>query len=194
MSGKMREAVKLPTDKPLLVCHAPYTFSRLNLSASAHFDVLELFAFVRPAVFCVPTVGGLCRALGLPVPQSAEDAAASLFTIVNELLLHLKEEKNKQRLIDLASAMGASGQGWAWTPAVIEALGGVYNPTAVTRSREALDVWTDLPEWAEEAPIPPPANNIITGEAARAHLHDLITRRRAAGRGGDGRTAQDNYT
>jgi len=194
MSGKLREAVKLPDDKPLLVCHAPYTFSRLNLSAPGHLDILELFAFVRPAVFCVPTVGGLCRALGLPMPQSAEDAATSMFTIVDELILHLKELPEKQKLTDLASAMGASGQGWPWTSIVVEALGGIYNPASVTRSREALDVWTSLPEWADEAPMPPPANNVITGEGARAHLHDLITRRRAAGRGGDGRTAQDNYT
>lgn len=196
LSGKLRDAVNLPEGKPLLVCHAPYIFSRLNVNAPVCLDILELFAFVRPAVFCVPTVGGVCRALGLPVPQSAEDGATSMFTIVDELLLHLKDvpEVDKPKLIELASAMGQNGQGWLWTPPVIEALGGIYNQAAATRSREALDVWSGLPEWAEEAPIPPPANNIITGEAARAHLHDLITRRRAAGRGGDGRTAQDNYT
>ena len=46
-----------------MVCHAPATARRLNTSPFPALDLLELFAFVRPAVFCRPTPGGLADAL-----------------------------------------------------------------------------------------------------------------------------------
>ena len=51
-----------------LVCHARATARRLGLPGFAAFDLLELFAFVRPASFCVPTPRGLAAALGLAPP------------------------------------------------------------------------------------------------------------------------------
>ncbi|MFX7870529.1 hypothetical protein ABTK02_21085, partial [Acinetobacter baumannii] len=38
-----------------LVCHAPATAARLDLAHVDGYDLLELFAFVRPAKFCLPT-------------------------------------------------------------------------------------------------------------------------------------------
>lgn len=184
----------LPKDAaPYIICHLPYVASRTELPGPS-LDVLELFAFVRPATFCVPTIGGLARALGLAVPQNAEAAAMTLMDIVKELLSELSNTTDNAKLIQLAEAMGQQGMGWGWTPFVIAALGGTYNLAAPTRSREALGVWNALPEWADEAPMPPPASNPVAGEAARQHLNDLITRRRGAGRKGESRTAQDNYT
>ncbi|HKS88632.1 MAG TPA: ATP-dependent DNA helicase, partial [Stellaceae bacterium] len=48
-----------------IVCHARATARRLDMPEFAALDVLELFAFARPAQFCVPTPRGLAAALGL---------------------------------------------------------------------------------------------------------------------------------
>src|SRR5262245_39347950 len=56
-----------------LVVHAPATAARLGLDSLAARDLLELFAFVRPATFCLPTPRGLCEALDLGAPATPED-------------------------------------------------------------------------------------------------------------------------
>ncbi len=188
LGGKLPGDVDLPKNQgPVLVCHLPYVASRVTLPGGA-LDILELFAFVKPATFCVPTIGGVATALGLGMPQTAEDAAMMLPRCVDELLRALPKDP---RLVAMAKAMG---QAWGWTPFVVTALGETYNPAEATFSREGLNVWDRLPEWGEEAPVPPPASKPVSGEDARNHLADLITRRRGAGRAGEGRTAQDNYT
>src|SRR5215831_2130690 len=53
-----------------LVVHAPATAARLGLDSLAARDLLELYAFVRPATFCLPTPRGLCEALDLGVPAT----------------------------------------------------------------------------------------------------------------------------
>ncbi|HKR89753.1 MAG TPA: ATP-dependent DNA helicase, partial [Phenylobacterium sp.] len=58
---------------PVLVAHAAMSARRLGLNAPprgpAIFDALELFAFVRPARFCLPTPRGVAVALGLQPPR-----------------------------------------------------------------------------------------------------------------------------
>src|SRR5712692_4565302 len=46
-----------------MVCHARAVARRLDIAGFAALDLLELFAFVRPAQFCVPTPRGLAAAL-----------------------------------------------------------------------------------------------------------------------------------
>ncbi|HJU28199.1 MAG TPA: hypothetical protein VJ718_03455, partial [Candidatus Binataceae bacterium] len=58
---------RLDGDMPM-VCHAPAVARRLEMASFAALDLLELFAFVRPAQFCVPTPRGLTAALGLAPP------------------------------------------------------------------------------------------------------------------------------
>jgi len=62
---------------PHLLCHRGFVADRLALSGDAprslvraareqrHFDIAELFAFVCPARFAIPTPHGLARSLGL---------------------------------------------------------------------------------------------------------------------------------
>ena len=50
---------------PPLLCHAPSIARRLNRDHLAGYDILELFAFVRPAQFTLPTLQGVARTLGL---------------------------------------------------------------------------------------------------------------------------------
>ncbi|MCK5276332.1 MAG: hypothetical protein KAR37_16875, partial [Alphaproteobacteria bacterium] len=53
VAGRMRGG------PPPLLCHMPAMARRLNIDAFAALDLLELFAFVHPGRFCVPTPRGL---------------------------------------------------------------------------------------------------------------------------------------
>ncbi|OYX90740.1 MAG: hypothetical protein B7Y78_13500, partial [Caulobacter sp. 35-67-4] len=79
---------------PVLVAHAAMTAKRLNLHAPARsgrlFDVLELYAFTRPATFCAPSAVGLSMALGLAEPKGAAEQAASLRISADALLAELR--------------------------------------------------------------------------------------------------------
>src|SRR3954463_14275402 len=71
----------------VLVAHAAFVAGRLGTRANVLlFDVLELFAFVRPGLPFVPSALGLARALGLPVPHTPEQSAQSLHVIAQALL------------------------------------------------------------------------------------------------------------
>src|ERR1700740_292003 len=54
---------RIEREAPML-CHARATARRLETQEFPALDLLELFAFVRPASFCVPTPRGLAAALG----------------------------------------------------------------------------------------------------------------------------------
>src|SRR6202008_343743 len=60
-----------------ILAHGPASARRLGIERLAGaFDILELYAFVRPARFVVPTPRGLAAAFGLPQPASLEASAA----------------------------------------------------------------------------------------------------------------------
>jgi ATP-dependent DNA helicase DinG len=163
-----RIAAMLGDAMPLLV-HAPVTLRRLNLRPCPTFDLLELWAFVRPACPAAPTPRGLALALDMPPPADMEDAAALLPAIAETLLARLAAGRDTPANADaasLANRMGASG--WAWAPYVLAALGGPGKPT------DALRVWKRLPEWEEEAPPPPPAAHPVLPADARRRLADIL--------------------
>ena len=64
------EAVMAAADTPVLLLNAPLVASRLGYPDLSGLDLLELFAFVHPAQFMVPTPKGLAHALGLDEPGS----------------------------------------------------------------------------------------------------------------------------
>ena len=163
----------------VMVCHAPYTRKRLGLDEFYAFDVLELFAFVHPVVFTVPTPHGLCKTLGLSAPTDFEDTPMALAEIAGALLKDLQTDAlgEKADALKIAEVMGMQERGWAWTPFIYAALGQTYNPPpAPPNSRAALNVWKDLPEWAEEAPEPPADHHPVTGEESRERLSALLSR------------------
>lgn len=162
-------------ERAALVVHAPLTRSRLGddgrINALLMFDVLELFAFVHPARFCVPTPYGLCRALGVEPPATFEDSPFAIFESARALLGDLAAAPD-MRAAAIARAMG--GHGWVWAPFILSALGQPFNPADEVAVKPALSVWRDLPEWSESAPPPPPDHHPVTGEDARARLSRLL--------------------
>lgn len=171
------QATSLLHKKPVLVCHAPYTRGRLGADADFYaFDVLELFAFVHPGQFATPTVHGVCNAIGLPEPDGYDDAPMSLMEIARALLSDLKNDPHKAKAapLEIAQVMGLQGKGWPWAPYIFSALGETYDETIAINSKSGLNVWKNLPEWAEEAPEPPASHHPVTGDEARDRLQKLL--------------------
>lgn len=112
-----REAGEKLASAPLLLCHRGFTLRRLTgprSRAQPHpgtFDILDLFAFVRPARFTLPTPQGLARALGLPVPGEAEAEALFLFEAAEALLGELTSPAypDKEEARALANALAKAG-------------------------------------------------------------------------------------
>ncbi len=166
---------KLKT-RNVIVCHVPYTARKLGLKTWQPLDVLELFAFVHPGRFCVPTVGGLARALDLDVPDDPEDLPLTLMECVKTLMHNLTRE-NPETLLPMVQAMGLNGRGWPWTPPVFEAFGKSYDENTPLENGKVFHVWKELKEWSEEASLPPPAHYPVTGEESREQLAELLKKR-----------------
>ena len=152
-----------------MLCHARATARRLEMPLFPALDLLELFAFVHPARFCVPTPRGLAMALGLAPPRSAAEGCLTLLAAARALLERLGEQCEIETRA-LAEAMARGG--WPWGPAVLAALPAAA-PAAVKRAA-GLRVWTRLPEWSESAPAPPPADAPVTPQEACARLALLL--------------------
>ncbi len=167
-----------------IVCHAPAVRRRLGGAPFAALDLLELFAFTRPAQFCRPTPRGLADALGLAAPHGHEAEAAALLDAAGALLAELgrADDEAKDEAAPIAVTMARAG--WSWGPAVIAALG----PAAVRAAGGGgLDVWTRLPEWSEQAPPGQPAAHGVAPADARARLAALL------GSGAEARPEQADY-
>src|SRR5882672_6763147 len=159
---------RIEREMPIL-CHARAVARRLDMPPFPALDVLELFAFVRPAQFCVPTPRGIAAALGLVEPKNAAEACVALTTAARALLQQLGAETDPNIR---AVAEIAERAGWSWGAAVLAALPAV-DPTTVRRSA-GLRVWLDLTEWQERAPPPPPGNQPIGADETRRRLAALL--------------------
>ncbi len=167
-----------------LVCHARMAARRLDLPGFAAFDILELFAFVRPARFCVPTPRGLAAALGLTPPPDLESAAASLREAAVRLLLELAAA-DRSRDRDAAATARVMGRAdWPWTASVLHALGEAEETPG---ARAGLNVWDRLPAWSDRAPPPPSGQQAVEPGEARARLAALL------GTGAEERPQQADY-
>src|ERR671937_1342967 len=83
------EAIARAAETPHIILNAPLVGQRLGYPELSGLDLLELFAFVHPARFAVPTAAGLSRALGLEPPASEAEAAGALRNMAEALLATL---------------------------------------------------------------------------------------------------------
>ena len=159
--------------EPLIVANAALLRNRLFGSRqhreAQHFDVLELFAFVRPAQFCAPSVAGLALACGYPEPETPADQARVLFSVVTDLADHIKVAPLGYRLVAQSGVRLMAKQGWVWAPLVQAALDATQMPADYV-APPALEVWSLLEEW-EDAPPEGQARAVaLTDEEVTAHL------------------------
>jgi ATP-dependent DNA helicase DinG len=179
---------RLAAGEAPLLCFRPAFVRRLDLRSIRAFDALELFAFVRPAQFCIPTVRGLAAALTLPAPGALEDEARILGEAAQRLLAELAdpERDHEPRLRPIARAMAAGG--WAWAPLARDAIGdGDPEPRGAAQALAGLEVWRNLPEWAERAPEPPAGDVPVGPEETLDRLDRLL------GSGAEARPQQRRY-
>jgi ATP-dependent DNA helicase DinG len=110
----LRDARALLESGEVLVAHAGFTAGRLGAKSSAPYDVIELFACVRPGQAFVPSAGGMARLLGLGLPAAPEESAAALPRIAHQLLREVAQMPADRRaaLAPLAVTMGRAG--WRW--------------------------------------------------------------------------------
>ncbi|MDE2228070.1 MAG: ATP-dependent DNA helicase [Alphaproteobacteria bacterium] len=166
------EAARRARSAPPLLCHTRATVRRLGVAPFPCFDLLELFAFVRPARFCVPTPRGVAAALDLELPDGADlaGAAAALRDGARALLGELQLQAGDGEARAIAESM-AKGD-WPWAEAVRAVLAPAPDGEAATAA--GLAVWNRLGEWAEHAPEPPSANLPVGENEARMRLAALV--------------------
>lgn len=180
------EARRRAEAAPVLLVHARATARRLGLESLRAYDILELFAFVRPAAFCAPTPRGLALALGLPPPEGAEEQALSLRQVAGVLLRELQARGASGDPQAPGVAFTMTRAGWLWGPWVLRALG-MGSAAEAPRLGAGYRVWERLGEWSEHAPEPPASHFPVEPEAARARLAALL------GEGAEARPQQSDY-
>lgn len=167
----LRDARALFEEGGLLVAHAAFVAGRLGTRADVmQFDVLELFAFVRPGMPFVPSALGLARALGLEAPHTPEDAAQALHAIAATLLNEVAHwpADVRENLAPLVGTLDRAG--WRWAP-LLKA----YTGTASHGSPIAgLEAWRGLPQWEDEAPVGQPGAQGVDTAEARARLAGMV--------------------
>jgi ATP-dependent DNA helicase DinG len=173
------EAISLAAERPLVMLGAPLVGQRLGYAELSGLDLLELFAFVHPARFAVPTPSGLARALGLAAPESDAAATATLLACADALLERVADPvwAERQGAWDVANALARLR--WPWAQALVARM--------AQPARPERGLFASLPEWAETAARPQPRAVVIGEDESVARLDDLT------GAGGETRAGQRAY-
>jgi len=158
------EAIRIAADTPVILLNAALIGQRLGYAELSGLDLLELFAFLRPARFMVPTPKGLATVTGLDVPES-EDAIAPFLLAAATKLLALTEGDWPEREGAWTAAQSLFRLRWPWAPALVERL---KKPAQAERW-----LFSKLPEWSEVAPRPAPRTVTIDQAATQERLASL---------------------
>lgn len=159
------EAIRLAADTLHLVLNAPVVASRLGLGALAGLDLLELFAFIHPARFAVPTQAGLAAALGIDPPVRDSDAGF-LHRAAAALLGTADDPAWPERHGAWAILQVLGRQRWPWAPLLATR---IRKPPAPERS-----LFTTLPKWEDAAPRPAPRVITLPTAAIENRLDSML--------------------
>ena len=178
-------AARLARQVPI-VCHRRWSEARAAHEIETCLDVMELYAFVRPARFCLPTPRGLAAQLALPLPDKGEDMAALLpraaYTLLDEMAA--SPDAQRREAGEIATMMAASG--WPWGPIILAHLGLPVPPAAPPDGRQAA-IWHRLAEYTDFIANPPPGTAPVLADAARGRLASML------GTGAEPRQSQSDY-
>src|SRR5436305_537396 len=162
------EAIARAAETPHIILNGPLVGQRLGYPELSGLDLLELFAFIHPARFAVPTAAGLSRTLGLEPPASEADSAGALRTMAERLLAVLADVGWKEREGAWTSNATLHRLGWGWAPLIGARL---ERPERGERM-----LFSRLKQWEEAAERPPPRTVAVDPAAARAKLDALTGR------------------
>src|SRR5215207_4383426 len=159
------EAIARAAETPHIILNAPLVGQRLGYPDLSGLDLLELFAFIHPARFAVPTVPGMCRAVGIAPPESEAHAAGALQAIACVLLAVLEQSDWQEREGAWTSCQSLARMGWGWAPLIAARL---ERPERGERM-----LYSRLKQWEEAADRPPPRTVLVDRSAARDRLRKL---------------------
>jgi ATP-dependent DNA helicase DinG len=162
------EAIASAAETPHIILNAPLVGQRLGYPDLSGLDLLELFAFIHPARFAVPTPAGLCRVLRLAPPVSEAEAGASLGQIAEQLLAVLEDPDWREREGAWTSNATLHRLGWGWAPLIGSRLERPERGERVLFAR--------LKQWEEAAERPSPRTVLIDPAEARSKLDQLTGR------------------
>lgn len=172
------EAIARAGETPLILLNAPLVGERLGYPEIAGFDLLELFAFLYPARFMVPTPKGLADALGLAPPATEAEVAPLLqratATMLGQLALHWPEREGAWDSLQALARLG-----WPWARLLADHVAMPAKPERWLFSR--------LAEWEETAPRPAPRPVQLDAVQVLDRLDQL------AGVGAEAREGQRDY-
>jgi ATP-dependent DNA helicase DinG len=154
--------------------NAPLVAQRLGYAELSGLDLLELFAFVYPARFVVPTAKGLAGVLGVAAPANDEAIAPFLLTAAQKLLATLTDPAWPEREGAWDAAQNLARLRWPWANVVARYLAKPEKPERWLFSK--------LPEWEETPLRTPPRVVTLNPDAVQAQLASLV--------GGDAETRQ----
>ncbi|MBX3565345.1 MAG: ATP-dependent DNA helicase [Sphingomonas sp.] len=172
------EAIRIAADTPVILLNAPLIGQRLGHPELNGLDLLELFAFLRPARFMVPTPKGLARVAGLEAPGEDSEIAAFLRRAA-EALLAIPAGDWPEREGAWNSVQSLFRLRWPWAPVVSQV---VAKPVEHERW-----LFSKLPEWEERAPRPSP-RTVTLNDADVAERLAALT-----GQGAERRQGQRDY-
>ncbi|MFW2850887.1 ATP-dependent DNA helicase [Sphingomonas sp. TX0543] len=166
------EAIRIAADTPVVLLNAPLIGQRLGYAELSGLDLLELFAFLKPAQFMVPTPKGLAAVTGLKMPAD-ESAVAPFLLAAAKRLLAIPDGDWPEREGAWTAAQTLFRLRWPWAPLLADR---VTRPLAAERW-----LFSRLPEWEEIAPRPMPRTIALAGNDVQERLARLT---------GDGRESR----
>jgi len=160
------EAAGRAAETPMVMLNAPLVAQRLGYPDLSGLDLLELYAFVYPARFAVPTPKGLAKALGLDAPATDQEVSIFLLHAARHLLSMLGEVDWAEREGAWDSAQALMRLRWPWANLVLAQLKKPERPERWLFSR--------LPEWEEAPPRTPPRVVTLQADAVQERLASLV--------------------
>jgi ATP-dependent DNA helicase DinG len=159
------EAVMAAADTPMLILNAPLLATRLGYPDLSGLDLLELYAFVHPARFVVPTPKGLAHALGLEEPRDDGDVPRLLQEAAGALLQKCESTAWAEREGAWTALQSLIRMRWPWATLLS---GRIAKPQRAERW-----LFTRLPEWEETAEQAQPRQIQLSEEDVLQRLQHL---------------------
>ncbi len=151
------EAIGIAADTPVILLNAPLVGQRLGYAELSGLDLLELFAFLHPARFAVPTPRGLARAVNLSPPDT-DEAVAAFLREAAAALLAVPAGDWPEREGAWTAVQALTRLRWPWAPAI--------GPLIARPQEHERWLFGTLPEWDDGPPRPAPRTiTVPTGDA-----------------------------
>ena len=173
------EAIGRVAETPHVFLNAPLVGQRLGYPDLSGLDLLELFAFIHPARFTVPTPAGLAKTLEMELPKDESETADFYQQAAVRLLAVLSDADWPEREGAWSSAQALHRLRWPWAAEVSRH---IEKPAGPERW-----LFSKLAEWEEMPPRPAPKAVHLEEQETLDQLNALT------GTGSEDRMGQKNY-